>query len=76
LQLAAQPYPVVVDANVSIIFTKASENFTAMRSPPVDTLQATLLAFAETAAFQLAGSLQALPELPDSLEVCSCSLCI
>jgi hypothetical protein len=73
LQLAAQPYPVVMDANVSIIFTKASENFTAMRSPQVDTLQATLLAFAEAAAFQLDISLQALPELPDSLDVCFCS---
>jgi hypothetical protein len=76
LQLASHPYPVVVDANVSIIFTEASENFTAMRSPPVDTLQATLLAFAEAAAFQLDISLRALPELPDSLNVCFCSLCM
>jgi hypothetical protein len=69
LQQALHPYPLVIDANVSIIFMEASENFTAMRSQPVDTLQATLLAFAESAAFELDISLQALPELPDSLDV-------
>jgi hypothetical protein len=69
LQLASQPYLLVADANVSIIFTEASGNFTAMRSPQVDTLEATLLAFAEAAAFELDISLRALPELPDSLQV-------
>jgi hypothetical protein len=76
LQLAAQPYPVVMDANVSIVFTEASENFTAMRSPQVDTLQATLLAFAEAAAFQLDSSLRAFPEFPDSLSVCFSACCV
>jgi hypothetical protein len=70
LQLASQSYPVVVDANVSIIFTEAFENFTAMQSPQAHTLQATLLAFAEAAAFELDMTQRALPELPDSLDVC------
>jgi hypothetical protein len=35
----------------------------------VDTLQESLLAFAEAAAFELNVSLRALPEFPDSIEV-------
>jgi hypothetical protein len=69
LQLSFLPYPVVADANVSIIITDASENFTAVRSPQVDTLQATLLAFAEAAAFELDVLLRAMPELPESFDV-------
>jgi hypothetical protein len=76
LQLASLPYPLVVDANVSIIFTEASENFTAMRSPQVDTLQPTLLAFAEAAAFELDSSLWAFPEFPDLLSVCFSACCV
>jgi hypothetical protein len=74
LQLASQSYPVIVDANVSIIFTEASENVTTMQSLQADTLKATLLGFA--AAFELDMSLRVLPELPDSLDVCFGSLCI
>jgi hypothetical protein len=69
LQLAPLLYPSVADANVSIIFTEASETFIAVQSPQVDALQASLLAFAEAAAFELEISLRSLPELPDSISV-------
>jgi hypothetical protein len=68
LQRSSVPYPVVADANVSIIITEGSENFTAVRSPHVDALQESLLAFAEAAAFELDLSLRTLPELPDSIQ--------
>jgi hypothetical protein len=69
LQRASLPYPVVVNANVSIIMTEASDNFTAVRSPQVDVLQASLLALAEAAAVELELAVQALPELTDSIDV-------
>jgi hypothetical protein len=69
LQQASLLYPVAAEANVSIIISETSENFTAVRSPQVDALQASLLAFAEAAAFELDVSLRALPELPDSVDV-------
>jgi hypothetical protein len=68
LQRSSQPYPIVADANVSII-TEVSENFTAVRSPQVDTLQESLLAFADAAVFELDVSLRELPELSDSIHV-------
>jgi hypothetical protein len=69
LQLSSLNYPKVTDANVSIIFTEASENFTAVLSPEVDTLQVSLLAFAEAAAFELDIALKELPEFADSIDV-------
>jgi hypothetical protein len=69
LQLSSLNYPEVSDANVSIIFTEASENFTAVLSPEVDTLQVSLLAFAEAAAFELDIALKELPEFADSIDV-------
>jgi hypothetical protein len=69
LQRASLPYPLVVNANVSMIMAEASANFTAVRSPQVDALQASLLAFAEAAAFELHLAVQALPELTDSIDV-------
>jgi hypothetical protein len=76
LQLASLPYPAVADANVSIIFSEASENFTAVRSPQVDTRQAALLAFAEATASELDIALHALPVLPDAIDVRSSVLCV
>jgi hypothetical protein len=76
LQHAWLTYPVVAQANVSIIFTGGFENFTAVRSPQVDTLQPSLLAFAEAAAFELDVALRALPELPDSIDVRTSGICI
>jgi hypothetical protein len=68
LQRTSLPYPAVADANVSIIINEGSENFTAVRSPHVDALQESLLAFAEASAFELDVSLRSLPELPDSIQ--------
>jgi hypothetical protein len=76
LQRSSLPYPVVTEANVSIITTAASENFTAVRSPLVDTLQESLLAFADAAVFELDISLRELPELPESIQVHFFVLCI
>jgi hypothetical protein len=75
LQRASLPYPIVVIANVSIIMTEATVNFTAVQSPQVDSLQASLVTFAEAAAFELDVSLRALPEFPDSIDVRS-SCCL
>jgi hypothetical protein len=69
LKLSRLKYPVVTDTNVSMIFTETSDNFTALRSPEVDTLQESLLAFAEATAFELDVALQALPELAGSIDV-------
>jgi hypothetical protein len=76
LKLATVPYPVITGANVSIIFTETSENFTAVQSEQVDTLQVSLLAFAEAAAFELHIALHALPELSESLDVSPSALCV
>jgi hypothetical protein len=76
LQHAPLLYSGVADANVSIIFTEASESFIAVRSPQVDASQASLLAFAEAAAFELEISLRSLPKLPDSISVRSSFICI
>jgi hypothetical protein len=76
LQLSPLLYPVVADANVSLIFIDNSANFTAVRSPQVDTLQASLLAFAEAAAFELEISLRTLPELTDSINVRGSVICM
>jgi hypothetical protein len=75
LQLASPPYPAVADAKVSIFFSAASENFTAVRSPQVDSWQAALLAFAEATASELDVALQALPELPDAINVRNSVVC-
>jgi hypothetical protein len=69
LQLTSLQYPVVADASVSIIITAVSENFTAVRSLQVDTLQASLFAFAQAAVFELELALQALPDLHDAIQV-------
>jgi hypothetical protein len=75
LQQSSALYPVISEANVSIILTETSGNFTSVRSPQMDTQQASLLAFAEAAALELDVSLRALPELPYSIEVRSSVIC-
>jgi hypothetical protein len=47
-----------------------------VRSPQVDTLQVSLHAFAEAAAFELEVAVRALPELLHSTGVCDELLCI
>jgi hypothetical protein len=69
LQLTSVPYPVIGEENVSIIITNTSQNFTALRSPQVETAQATLLAFAEAAAFELDIALDALSQLSKAIDV-------
>jgi hypothetical protein len=69
LKLSRLTYPVVTDSNLTMIFTETSENFTAVRSPEVNTLQESLLAFAEATAFELDVALQSLPELAGAIDV-------